>query len=179
MAPLGAVAAGLVLAAAVAACGSEPRATEPPVTPSNPPTAVPTPVPTALPTSDAAVGRPAIRVDTIQPEAGIVRFTEAMVFVDEEATEAAIEDGHAWGAPNPIWIRDLPTTGALPVDPAATVTLLGFDALGTRVAKRVDAATFERVFSGGAPPNAWDHTPYLYVEVEDGRIVSIEQVETP
>ncbi|MHB8891668.1 MAG: hypothetical protein ACYC65_06440 [Candidatus Limnocylindrales bacterium] len=134
--------------------------------------------PTAPTPSPEAPVRFAIRLDGIDVDTGTLRYTDVQIFFDEDAQEAAKEDGQP-GAPNPIWIRELATTGALPISPEARVTMMGHDSDGSFVAKRTSVTTFVRVFTVGEAGTEWTSAPWLFVEVMDGRIVSIEQVETP
>lgn len=131
----------------------------------------------ATPTPDAPV-RFAVRVDGIDIDTGTLRYTNVQIFFNEDAQKAAIEDGQP-GAPNPIWIRELATRGALPISPDARVTMVGHDPEGNRVAKQASMASFVRVFTAGAAATEWTSSPWLFVEVADGQIVTIEQVETP
>jgi hypothetical protein len=131
------------------------------------------------PTAPATPVRLAVRLDGIDMDTGTLRYTDVQIFVNEEADRAAKEDGQPGGAPNPIWIRELKTTGALLVSPEARVTMRGHDAEGNGVMKRTSLATFVRVFTAGDAGGEWTSSPWLYVEVVDGLILSIEQVETP
>ena len=173
---LAAITAVLVALAALAAgglagCGARTPfpPTGEPVTPVGPTTAIP---------ATEGTGLRAIRVERVDVDTGVVHFTDVQVFVDDEADRAAREDG-AGGAPNHIWIRELGTPGSLVLDPAATVTLLGYDADGNRVPKPADVATFVRVYTAAAAPPEWEGAPWLFIGTRDGRIVSIEAVETP
>ena len=175
------LAAATVLVVAIAGCDVTPVATVAPtvgpITPTVEPVAA-TPAPTAIPATEGT-GLRAVLVEKIDVGTGIVRFVDVAVFFDREADKAAREDGQPGGAPNPVWIRELGTSGSLALDPEARVTMLGHDAEGTRVPLAADVATFVRVFTIGAPAGDWDSGPVMLVGVEDGRIVSIEQVETP
>ncbi|MDP2349574.1 MAG: hypothetical protein Q8M74_00250 [Chloroflexota bacterium] len=135
--------------------------------------------PTAATPSPEAPARFAIRLDGIDVDSGTLRYMNVQIFFDEEADRAAKEDGHPGGAPNPIWIRELATTGALPIAPDARVTMSGHDSEGNRVMKRTSVTTFVRVFTVGEAGTEWTSAPWLFVDVVDGRVVSIEQVETP
>jgi hypothetical protein len=114
-------------------------------------------------------------VDGVDVVTGVIRFTDAQIFFDEAAHQAAREDRHPGSAPNPVWIRDLATTGVLPIDPAAQVTLMGHDAGGNRMPKPASVADLIAALTGAAPPQQWDQSPYLFVVVEDGRITAVEQ----
>jgi hypothetical protein len=135
--------------------------------------------PTPVPTIGPASGRRAIHLDGIDLTTVTLRYTDAQIFFDEEADRAAKADGHPGGAPNPVWIRDLPTTGALPIDPEALVTLTGWDADGNRVPRSATVDILVRVFTAAVPVPGWDSSPYLFVVVEDGRITGIEQPMLP
>ena len=134
--------------------------------------------PTAATPSPETPVRFAIHLDGIDVDTGTLRYTNVQIFFNEDAQKAAKEDGQP-GAPNPIWIRDLHTTGALPISPEARVTIMGHDSDGSFVAKRTSVTTFVRIFTVGEAGTEWTSAPWLFVEVVDGRIVTIEQVETP
>ena len=152
------------------ACGG-PSPTGPTSTPAEP-TPVPTPVPTASGAARRAVG--------FDPATLVLRFTDAQIFFNEEADRAAREDGHPGGAPNPVWIRDLFTTGTLPIAPDARITLLGFDAFGQRIPKAATVATLAIVIAGAAPPGTWDQPPtYLFITAEEDSITEVEQPALP
>jgi hypothetical protein len=175
------LAAATVLVLAIAGCDVAPVATVAPtvesITPAVEPVAA-TPAPTAIPATEGT-GLRSILVEKIDVGTGIVHFADVAVYFDREADKAAREDGQPGGAPNPVWIRELGTSGSLALDPEARVTMLGHDAEGNRVPMAADVATFVRVFTIGAPTRDWDVGPVMFVGVQDGRIVSIEQVETP
>ena len=155
------------------ACGG-PSPTGPTSTP-----AEPTPVPTPVPTASGAARR-AVRIEGFDPATLVLRFTDAQIFFNEEADRAAREDGHPGGAPNPVWIRDLFTTGALPIAPDARITLLGFDAFGQRIPKAATVATLAIVIAGAAPPGTWDQPPtYLFITAEEDSITEVEQPALP
>lgn len=115
---------------AVIACGG-PSQTAPVAGPAQL-TPAPTPVPTPVVTP-VVTGRRAVRVEGIDPTTMVLRFTDAQIFFGAEADRAAREDGNPGGAPNPVWVRDLFTRGALPIAQDARITLLGFDADGQRI----------------------------------------------
>jgi hypothetical protein len=144
-------------------------------------TATPTPAfePTPVPTVEPVAGRIAIQVVTVDAVSVAVRYRDAQILFDAAADQAAKEDGHPGGAPNPVWIRDLPTGGTLPIDADASVTLNGWDGAGNRVSKAATVDVFVRVFTALTPDSAWDRSPYLFVVVEGGRISSIEQPMLP
>ena len=181
-------AAFVALAVAAIACSALPTPTPTPTptvprapsssrAPSHVPSSVPTVAPTASPLAVPVPGR-AVRIAGFDVATGELRFTEALIYYDEEAHRAAREDGHPGGAPNPVWIRDLATTGSLPIDPEATVFLMGWDATGDIVRK---AATVELLVDllTGATPSGWSPPLYVFILVEDGRITGIEEPGLP
>ena len=119
-------------------------------------------------------------MEGFDPATLALRFTDAQIFFNEEADRAAREDGHPGGAPNPVWIRDLSTTGVLRVAPDARITLLGFDAFGQRIPKPATVAMLVIAIAGTAPPGTWDQPPtYLFITVEGDAITDVEQPALP
>ena len=169
VAALGGNAWAAVVAVVVAlnACGG-PSPTVPVAEPV-PPTTVPTPVVTPV-----VAGRRAVRVEGIEPTTVVLRFTDAQIFFNEEADRAAREDGHPGGAPNPVWIRDLATTGSLPIASNAIVTLIRPDADGTFRPRPVTLGEFVALYAGPDPGGE-----YLYLTVEDGLVTAIEEPQLP
>jgi hypothetical protein len=156
------------------ACSAPPR---PNVLPTAEP-AAPSAPSTAVPATEGTELR-AIRVERVDVTTGVVDFSDVRVFFDREADKAAREDGVPGGAPNPVWIRELGTSGSLELDPDATVTMLGYDAEGNRIPKPADVATFVRVFTVKEASGAWERAELVFVAVQDGRITSIAAIETP
>jgi hypothetical protein len=144
------IAVMLVLACAALGCDGSVAST--------PPSPSPSPGPTPV--------RIGIRLDRVDATGPSIAFHDAVIQIGPTAADIRLE------------VAD--TTGVLPIDPAAAVTLIGWDAEGNRVAKPASVDIFVRVFTALVPVQGWDAaSPYLFLTVENGRITGIEQPELP
>jgi hypothetical protein len=108
-----------------------------------------------------------------------IRWAE--VFWNEQATNAAIEDGvilPGQDLPNPMYVRDLEETATFRLTPGTKVMLLGFDLHGSPTRVAVSVRQFVDVFRAGFPTSEWaggTHAHYR-IKVEGGRLTLIRQL---
>lgn len=100
----------------------------------------------------------------------------------DEANAAARADGVIGpneDLPNPFYVRDLHERRIIRLDPAATVTALGYDAEGNSVPKQVALAEFAALWRTGPASGAWTPAAYYWCSLSGGKVVVMEPEHGP
>jgi hypothetical protein len=150
----------------------------------------PTPSPTSarLPTSQPA---PSIderlfgEIVDIDPAVPTITLALGQMFGaggPDEANAAARADGvigPGEDLPNPFYVRDLHERRTLPLDSAAKVLVLGWDADGNTLPTPIGLAEFVTGWRSGPASEKWQPAGYYWCLVADGGVVGIEAEYTP
>ena len=114
---------------------------------------------------------------------GDVTIEWAGLFFNEQATQAAIEDGviePGEDLPNPMYVREVDGTATFRLTRRTRIVLLAFDQHGSPEPVRVSLHRFLDAYREGFPTSAWAGSAngYFRIRAEGGELTLLRQIYT-
>jgi hypothetical protein len=163
----------ILLALLIAGCSASPS---PSPTSARPPTSQPSP------SADERLFGEIVEIDPVAPSITLALGQLFGAGGPDEANAAARADGvigPGEDLPNPFYVRDLHERRTLPLDSAAPVVVLGWDAEGNTLPTPVGLTEFLSAWRSGPASGDWTPALYYWCSVAGGRVVGIEAEYTP